>query len=88
MNYEVRKPTTEEKDQLKEYIFLDLIHDYDYEEITENINNAHIGIIDKYTSDTPGYVGKLLFVVWGFTGAYELYGWDKQDMIYKIDKEI
>jgi len=88
MSYEVRKPTEAEKEELKSYVHLELINDQSYDEIECLVDNAHIGIIQDYISDCPGYAGKLLFVVWVFTDACELYGWDKQNMLYKIDKEI
>lgn len=88
MGYMVRKPTVKEREELKNYVYIEMFNEQEYETVDQTVNNAHIGIIEDYISDSPGYVGKLLFVVWGFSGAYELYGWDKEKRLYKIDKEI
>ena len=90
MTYELRKPNEKEKEELKKYLYIEMFNsnDGDQENIENLVNNAHMGVIENYMSDCPGYAGKVLFIIWGFLGAYELYGWDKEKMLFKVDKEI
>ena len=74
-----RKPTQEEKDQLIQYLWqhndVDPT-DADREEAQDFVENAAIAVFDDYQTDSPGYVGKVMVVVWsGGPGITEVFVW-------------
>ena len=46
----------------------------------------HIGVMENYISDCPGYTGKLMFMVYGFLEAYDLFCW-RDGKIQKVERE-
>ena len=73
---EPRKPNENELNQLREYLAVEMgCWHNETDEETENINglleNAAIAVFDDYITDCPGYVGKVIMVVW--PGAPEMY---------------
>jgi len=76
--YKVRKPNREEKKELHEWFKkVSGISDYHIE---------HIGVMENYISDCPGYTGKLMFMVYGFLEAYDLFCW-RDGKIQKVERE-
>ena len=73
MTYKVRKATSDELEQLKEF----LQEQNGDEEIAESLVKSHYFVVlEGYISDCPGYSGKLLVAVFGMPEFYQLYGWD------------
>jgi hypothetical protein len=64
----MRKPTAEEKQELTEYIMTEICgYNYDADEFTEMrniIEDTHIVVFDNYITDSPGYAGKVIVVLW------------------------
>ena len=79
MKYKIRKPTSKELEQLKE--FFNKKAGRDLAEAEEVIRNYYFVVIEDYISDCPGYWGKLLFAVYGAPEFYGLYGWDNGKLI-------
>jgi len=87
MNMNPRKPTQEEKKQLLDYILrdedpemfdagkVDLEHK---DWMKEAIEAAAISVFDHYITDSVGYAGKVMVVVWPLApGAIQSYTWYK-----------
>jgi hypothetical protein len=71
MNYKVRKPTKSELEQLKRFI-----EEHRHGESAGHlIENYYFAVLEGYTSDCPGYCGKLLLAVYGLPEFHQLYGW-------------
>jgi hypothetical protein len=80
-----RKPTKEEKKQLLEFILRDEDPEmYDAGKVDpehkgdmrEAIDAAAIAIFDHYITDSVGYAGKVMVVVWPVApGATQTYTW-------------
>lgn len=81
--FKPRKPTAEEKKELIDHM---VSLGYDREDEKSNVNNSYIAVFDRYISDTPGYVGKLMFVVWGFPSAYNVFIWEDEKITH-VDQE-
>ena len=79
MKYKIRKPTSKELEQLKE--FINKKTGQDMAEAEELIRNYYFVVIEDYISDCPGYRGKLLFAVYGAPEFHGLYGWDDGKLI-------
>jgi len=73
MKYEVRKPTTEEFEQLKQF-FVDEGHNE--EEAQDLIDNYFYVVIENYTSDCPAYAGKSLIAIYGLPELRQVFIWD------------
>ena len=85
-----RVPTTEEKNEVVEWLLAhdDAWHDPEREvEVREDleglIDAAYIAVFDRYSTGGPGYVGKVMVVIWD-GGPYqtETYSW------HPVTKEI
>ena len=80
-----RKPTEEEKKLLLEYILRDedpemfdagKVDPERKEEIRGAIEESAIAVFDHYITDSVGYAGKVMVVVWPVTpGATQTYTW-------------
>jgi len=80
-----RKPTEEEKKQLLDYILRDedpemfdagKIDPEHKEWMKEAIEVAAIAVFDNYITDSVGYAGKVMVVVWPLApGAIQSYTW-------------
>ena|SRR5579872_785964 len=76
-----RKPTEEEKKELLECL---IEEKYTYppskeerEDDAGSIENASIAVFDHYTTDSPGYQGKVMVVVWSGSPTFtETYTWE------------
>src|SRR6266436_7784502 len=77
-----RKPTEKEK---KELVTCVLFNDYgssvseeDKETVEGHVEDAGIAVFDTYITDSPGYAGKVMVVVWPGDPAFtETYIWDR-----------
>lgn len=81
-----RKPTEEEKKELVIYI---LFKDYgkysvseeDKETIEGHVESAAIAVFDHYMTDSPGYAGKVMVVVWpGSPGMTQTFIWNREEI--------
>ena len=76
-----RKPTQEEKDQLIQYLWQNNYFDptdADREQERDFVENAAIAVFDHYQTDSPGYVGKVMIVVWpAGPDTIEVFVWRK-----------
>jgi len=88
-----RIPTKEEKIELVEYL---LSHDYNNDE-NERVNiegfveSAAIAVFDHYITNSPGYSGKLMVVVYdGAPEMSETYTWvkDNESNIAKLYRNV
>ncbi len=80
-----RKPTREEKRQLAEFILrgeepelfdLGKVDPERKTEVEEAIEAAAIAVYDSYITDSVGYAGKIMVVVWPAGPAYtQTYTW-------------
>ena len=82
-----RQPTEVERNEL--YELLHTMHFFDGTDedlptvIHEAIDRAAIAVFDDFTTDGPGYSGKIMMVVWTQDLAhYELYNWDKNGLAF------
>ncbi len=79
-----RKPTQEEKVQLTQYLLLKMYIDpteADKEEEKGLVEDAAIAVFDHYTTDSPGYQGKLMVVVWrGSPSLCQVYIWNREEI--------
>lgn len=75
-----RLPTNEERQQLIPYIKQNF--ELDHEEATDLVDHTAITVFDRYMTNTPGFAGKLMMVVWpGSPAYYDVYTWDETDRI-------
>ena len=79
-----RKPTEAEKEELIAY---NTKRSYknpteaDKEDEQGFVENAAIAVFDHYITDSPGYSGKVMVVVWGGSpGLTETYIWNREEI--------
>ncbi len=76
---EPRKATFEETQRLEDYLSVEMgcwgnETDADRANIQGLMENAAIAVFDDYITDSPGYSGKLIMVVWaGSPSMYEVF---------------
>ena len=79
-----RKPTEEEKEQLVQYVILSQYRNpSDEEEQQERgfVEGAAIAVFDHYMTDSPGYAGKVMVVVWpGSPGQTQTFIWQREEI--------
>ena len=68
-----REPTSDELNELKEYL---IKRGNSEEEADRYINNYWFAVFDAYVSDSPAYAGKILIAVWGLPEFYEAFIWE------------
>jgi hypothetical protein len=75
-----RPPTSKEITQLKKLLCPGGVDPL-------SINCAYIAVFDHYITDSPGYAGKLMSVVWdGSPSIYDVYVWVDGKIRY-VEKE-
>lgn len=80
--YNLRKPNEKELDDLKQYL---LGLSQDEENVDVIINTHFFGVIDEYVSDCPAYSGKLMFAVYGMPEFYEVFIWNNEGKLTKVE---
>lgn len=74
-----RTATTEEKKQLIAYCVNSYYRELSSSDPAEQesfVGNAAIAVFDRYSTDGPGYAGKLMTVVWsGSPSFYTVFIW-------------
>ncbi len=79
-----RKPTEEEKEQLVQYLWLENYIDPTEEDKVQQrefVDRAAIAVFDHYTTDSPGYSGKVMVVVWpGSPGMTQTFTWNREEI--------
>ena len=85
-----RKPTETEKSNLA-YWAADEMGGFeanDHLKQAQNlVNDAAIAVFDNYVSDSPGYTGKVMTVVWGLgPSMYEAFIWRNNELV-KLDQD-
>jgi len=65
---EPRSPTLGEIKELQEWNDRTGIEDF-------IVSDYHIAVFDKYVSDCPGYVGKVMMVIWGDIDITDVFIW-------------
>jgi len=86
-----RVPTEEEK---KELVAYNVQRKYtnpsleEYEQEKGLTEDAYIAVFDNYVSDSPGYAGKVMLVVWGYPKLTEVYTWTPYENKLKIRREV
>jgi hypothetical protein len=87
-----RKPTEEEYQQLFSLIREQQGMPSDPEEekdLMEFIKNSAVAMFDGYITDGPGYVGRIMVVVWtGSPTMYEAYIWNRDGQIEYCKQEF
>jgi len=79
----MRKPNKEELEELKNY-FRGCGYN---EETAELMDNYWYCVFDDYISDCPAYAGKLLMAVYGNPEFYEVFIWDKNNKISRVEQD-
>jgi|SRR5947207_8156918 len=79
---EPRIPTEAEKEELLEEVITQKYSnppsDEGRQDDADAIENASIAVFDNYITDSPGYAGKLMVVVWSGDPSFtETYTWDR-----------
>ena len=75
-----RNPNSDELKQLANW--LQSLGAYDEEGATMTAENAYAAVYDTYCTGCPGYVGKLMSVVWdGSPSTYDVFIWTDGKMI-------
>ena len=83
--FKPRRPTDQEKDELVRY-FVDN-EGWPEDNTNQSVQGAYIAVFDRYTTDSPGFSGKLMSVVWsGSPTMYDVFVWD-HGRIVKQDRE-
>jgi len=81
----VRQPSQEELQELAHIVYENVL---DEEETWQLIERAYIAVFDNYMSDTPGYCGKVMVVVWpGGPELFEVFVW-RDNQLQSIQSEI
>ncbi len=79
-----RNPTQDEKDQLVQYLWLKNYKDpteTDKEQEQDFVEKAAIAVFDHYTTDSPGYSGKVMVVVWaGSPSQTQTFIWHREEI--------
>src|SRR3972149_8391716 len=79
-----RTTTKDEKEDLVKYVanqMSSVANADDLETATGHVEGAAIAVFDNYITDSPGYAGKLMMVVWpGSPDFYEVFIWDRGTM--------
>ena len=84
---EPRKPNMHELNQLREYLFIEIgcwhnETDEDIANVDGLLERAGIAVFDNYMPDCPGYVGKVVMVVWpGAPEMYEVFIIENEDLV-------
>ena len=78
-----RAPNEAELRQLWEWLKL-MGHDVNYCLAEENwFCGFYIAVFDHYCTGSPGYVGKILYLIWdGTMDACDIFGWKGADMFH------
>ena len=71
-----REPTEKELIELKEYL-----------KSVIDLSCYYYTVFDNYSTDTPGYRGKLMVAVYGLPEFYEVYIW-KDGKIQKVEQDM
>ncbi|MCZ7545113.1 MAG: hypothetical protein M5R40_17025 [Anaerolineae bacterium] len=86
----VRKPKKEEREQLVEITarqISDAPNAGDLETARNLVAGAYIAVFADYATDSPGYYGKAMAVVWsGDPSFYEVYVW-RNGKIERLDQD-
>ena len=75
-----RKPTEVEKKELMEFQIQDIppADDEERQNLVNLVETASIAVFDDYITDSPGYAGKVMVVVWSHDPAFtDTYIWDR-----------
>jgi len=83
----VRQANKEEIADLINYLHLEAIHDLTTDEVEAYVKEATIAVFPYYCSETPGYTGRLMTVIWSYPEMYELYQWDNEGMIARVKQD-
>lgn len=88
---DVRKPNAEEKEELAKLSAVNMSGDDYSEEDLEttrgHVEGSAIAVFDHYITDSPGYAGKLMSVVWPASpDFYEVYIW-RDGKIKRLNQE-
>jgi hypothetical protein len=80
-----RVPTSEEKKQLVDFLFTEVIwraavpEKVLRKEVEETVENAYIAIFDTYATSSVGYAGKVMVVVYDGSPKYtETFTWERK----------
>lgn len=80
----LRKPNRQEIEELYNYVATLYWYEVDdpANEVRDEIENAAIVVFDNYVSDSPGYVGKIMTVIWrGGPQMYQVFIWRDGEII-------
>jgi hypothetical protein len=88
-NLRPRKPNKAEKGQLIDWQIKKQNHATERQAVKAQIEDAYIAIFDDYATDSPGYRGKLMLVVWGDPTWYDVYTWDDHGQLrYRLKEYV
>jgi len=75
---EMREPNEEEKEDLVDYF---VRKGQTREDARALLECYYFGVIDDFTSDCPGYAGKIVFAVYGHPGLFEVYVYEDGQLV-------
>ena len=77
-NYTPRTPTDDELKELSAWLLKEGYYQSDAESIA---HNAFVAVFDHYQTGSPGYVGKVMTVVWdGTPSTFNVFVWHDGNM--------
>jgi len=82
---EFREPNKEEKEDLIAYHTEEL--GKSRKEAEEMVDTYNFIVIDGYLPDSPGYKGKVIFALYGYVSAYEVYVYDDDGKLTRQPSE-
>lgn len=81
----MRKPNQEELRQLERFVLDEMgssVYPEDVESVKRLVRDARIAVFDDYVSDSPGYRGKVMMVVWpGGPSFYQALVWENGTVV-------
>ncbi len=82
-----RKPNQQELETLIDYVETLYWYDLEDEDIADRVKSAAIAVFDDYITDSVGYAGKLMTVVWDVSpNRYEVFIW-KNGEIEQVEQD-
>lgn len=74
-----RSPTREEYKELLEWV------DETMGEGMVSLDHHFAIVLENYSSDSPGYTGRIMFIVFGYPEAHLVMGWNTDGEIFRME---
>ena len=86
----MREPNDTEKQDLLQYLLsmYNEVNEESNRDASETMNRSWIGVADNYCSDGPGYVGKIIVIIFpADPGTHEVLCYDDAGKLYRVQSE-